>query len=157
MKESFTSIKLREENWQKLQLISDIIDDYAAQGYRLTLRQLYYQLVSRDIVPNIPSEYAKLSTLMVKARMGGAIDWNAIEDRIRVPRLPYYYDDVRDALLDTAKNYRLDRMDGQENYIEVWCEKDALSGIISTVTEKFHIRLMINRGYSSASAMYRAS
>ena len=91
MKEQFRSdLRLSRANVEKLEIVNDIIKEYVSQGYRLTLRQLYYQLVSRDIVPNIQSEYSKLSGLLVKGRMGGEVDWSAIEDRIRVPFLPYW-------------------------------------------------------------------
>jgi len=137
--------------------VNNIIQDYANQGYKLTLRQLYYQLVSKAIIPNSQAEYKKLGTLLVKGRMAGIVDWDAIEDRIRVPQIPYWVNGVDDALEDTINHYRLDRQKGQDSYIEVWCEKDALSGILSKVTEKYHIKLMVNRGYSSATAMYKAS
>lgn len=157
MKEIFQDLKLRPDNMDRLTRINGIIEEFQGKGYRLTLRQLYYQLVSRDVIANTPEEYKKLGGLLVKGRMAGVVDWDAIEDRIRVPKIPYWVNDIEDALNDTIRQYRLDRMEGQDYYIEVWCEKDALSGIILRVTEKFHIRLMINRGYSSASAMYRAA
>lgn len=158
MKESYSdNLKLSKSNILKLEIINNIIDEYNEQGFKLTLRQLYYQLVSRDIIPNKQSEYAKISSILVKGRMAGQVDWDAIEDRIRVPRLPYYYHNVKDALLDTALSYRLDRQKGQKNYIEVWVEKDALSGILIKITGKFHVRLMVNRGYSSCTAMHDAA
>ena len=113
--------------------------------------------MARNIIPNKKSEYQKLSELLVKGRMGGEVDWDAIEDRVRKPKLSYSVDDIPDAIHDTIDQYKLDRMDGQEIYIEVWCEKDALSGVLYRVTNKYHIRLMINRGYSSATAMYKAA
>ena len=61
-----------------------------------------------------------------------------------------------DALDDTANYYRLDRQRTQKQTIEVWTEKDAISGILKRITEKFHVRLGINKGYSSSAAMYRA-
>lgn len=157
MKEAFRSrIGLSKANVKNLDIVNDIIEEYRAQGYKLTLRQLYYQLVSRDIIDNKVSEYGKLSNLLVKGRMAGIVDWDAIEDRIRRPQLPYYAEDVADALNDIINQYRIDRMEDQDNYIEVWVEKDALSGVLRRVTEEFHIRLMVNRGYSSATAMYDA-
>ena len=53
-------------------------------------------------------------------------------------------------------SYAKDRQEGQPTYLEVWVEKDALSGVLKRVTEKYHINIMVNRGYSSASAMYDA-
>lgn len=156
-KESYrSSVGLRKDNLERLEIVNDIIEDYADQGYKLTLRQLYYQLVSRDIVPNQQAEYAKLGNILVKGRMAGVVDWEAIEDRIRVPHLPYWVTGIEGALEDTIGQYRLDRQKGQKNYIEVWVEKDALSGVLKTITEYYHIVLMVNRGYSSCSAMHDA-
>lgn len=151
-----SSLHMSPVNEERLRQINKIIENYAAQGYRLTLRQLYYQLVSKDLIPNLQREYAKLSTLLVKGRMGGVVDWFAIEDRLRVPYLEYSVDDIKDAIEDTVSQYKLNRQKGQEVYIELWCEKDALSGVLKRITNEFHIRLMVNRGYSSCTAMYDA-
>lgn len=61
----------------------EIVTAYQAQGYSLTLRQLYYQFVARDIIPNKQSEYKRLGSIINDARLAGLIDWNAIEDRTR--------------------------------------------------------------------------
>lgn len=158
MKETFTEkLRLNKDNTQKLVVINKIIEEYSKQGYRLTLRQLYYQLVSRDIILNNLKEYAKLSKLLVQGRMAGIVDWDAIEDRIRVPFIPYWVEDIADAVRDTVSQYRLDRMENQDVYIEVWVEKDALSGVLKRITSHYHINLMVNRGYSSCTAMHDAS
>ena len=157
MKEQFSEkLRLNAANKAQLEKINEIIKEYAEEGYVLTLRQLYYQLVSRDIIPNLQKEYAKLSTLLVKGRMAGVVDWDAIEDRIRVPYIPYSVDDVDDAIQDTIDQFRLDRQEGQDCYIELWVEKDALSGVLKRITQHYHIRLMVNRGYSSCTAMHDA-
>jgi len=156
MREYFRGLHLSKANEQRLEQINEIIKQYAAQGYRLTLRQLYYQLVSQALIPNKTAEYAKLSRLLVNGRMAGKVDWESIEDRIRVPYIPYWATGVVGTLNDTIDRYRLDRMADQDNYIEVHCEKDALTNILYRVTYKYHIRLMINRGYSSCTAMYDA-
>jgi hypothetical protein len=144
-------------NLELLDTINKIIDEYLTKGYKLTLRQLYYQLVSRDIIPNKGTMYHKLSTLLKDDRMMGLVDWNSIEDRIRVPKIPYCSSGVYQTLHNAAWSHRLDRLEDQDTYIEVWAEKDALSGIIYNVTRDYHINLMINRGYSSCTAMYDAS
>lgn len=156
MKHQFRKIRLSKANKERLEVINSIIEDYQAQGYRLTLRQLYYQLVSKDIIPNKAAEYSKLSTLLKEGRMWGIVDWDAIEDRVRRPSRPYWVTWVEDALRDTVSQYMLDRMSDQDVYIEVWVEKDALSGVLKRVTEKYGINIMVNRWYSSASAMHDA-
>ena len=155
MKKAFiTKIGLSSHNLLRLEQANEVVEIYAKQGYKLTLRQLYYQLVIQNIIPNKDTEYAKLSQLITKGRMAGVVDWDAIEDRIRQPRHTYSVESVEDAISDAEKHYRLDRMAGQANYIELWVEKDALSSVLSRKTNHYHIRLMVNRGYSSTSAMY---
>lgn len=136
--------------------IKFIVDKYSDEGYVLTLRQLHYQFVTRNWIVNHDTAYKKLGSILDDCRYGGIIDWDAIEDRGRVPYLPYHVKDVDDALNDTVEQYRLDRMKGQKVAIEMWTEKDALSGILKRVTEKFHVRLVINKGYTSSSAIYNA-
>ena len=157
MKQQFDSeLRLSKANRIMLERINTILEEYRNDGYVLTLRQLYYQLVSKDIIPNNDREYAKLSNILKKGRMAGIVDWSAIEDRVRVPKLPYWVRDVQHAIQDTIEQYRVDRMQGQQRNIEIWVEKDALSNVPFRVTSKYHIRLMVNRGYSSISAMYDA-
>lgn len=156
MKEKFREIKLGKANKIKLDLVNSIIQDYADEGYKMTLRQLYYQLVSRDIIPNKQNEYAKLSKLLKEGRMGGIVDWNAIEDRLRIPYLPYWNYDPQDAINDTINQYRLDRQKGQNVHIEIWVEKDALSGVLKRVTKEYHVNLLVNRGYGSVTAIHDA-
>lgn len=157
MKQQFVDkLRLSKSNIEMLNRINDILEEYVNDGYTLTLRQLYYQLVSRDVIPNNDKEYAKLSNILKNGRMAGIVDWSSIEDRVRVPKLPYWVKDVKDAIKDTIQQYRIDRMKGQDRKIEIWVEKDALSNVLYRVSEKYHIRLMVNRGYSSVSAMYDA-
>lgn len=156
MKMKFREVRLSKANKERLDVVNEIIEEYQAQDLVLTLRQLYYQLVSRDIIANKQSEYSKLSTLLKEGRMGGIVDWNAIEDRLRKPSKPAAFDTPEDGMQALISQYELPRMEGQSNYIEVWVEKDALSGVLKRVTEKYHIPILVNRGYSSASAMFDA-
>lgn len=149
-------LRLNNANKERLETINGIIEEYLDDDYVLTLRQLYYQLVSRDVIENNQKEYSKLSILLKRGRMAGIVDWDAIEDRGRQPKLPYSVTGIKDALSDTVEQYRLNRMEGQDKYIEVWVEKDALSNVFLRVTEEFHINLMVNKGYSSCSAMHEA-
>ncbi len=133
----------------------DIIDELSE--YKLTLRQLYYQLVSRALIPNEEKSYKKLSRLVTRARLGCLLDWSAIEDRVRKPVLPLEFTGLPD-LVETAIDwYRLPRWTNQSHYVELWVEKDALASVLRPLADKYHVTLMVNRGYSSASAMYDAA
>lgn len=136
--------------------IKQIIAEYEQEGYVLTLRQLHYQLVTNNWIVNHDTAYKKLSNILDDCRYAGIVDWDAIEDRGRVPYLPYWAHDSQDALNDTINQFRIDRQKGQENYVELWTEKDALSGILKRSTQKYHIQLVVNKGYTSSSAIYNA-
>ena len=133
-----------------------VLDQFSKAGFKLTLRQLYYQLVAKEWIPNHLNVYKRLSGILDDLRYGGVVDWNAIEDRGRVPILSYSVRDIEHALSDTANQYRLNRQEGQEIMIELWTEKDAISGILRRAIDPYHIRLVVNKGYSSSSAMHRA-
>lgn len=156
-REQFKEVNFRKGSLALIETANEIIDDYLGQGLRLTLRQLYYQFVSRDLIPNTDRSYKNLGNVISQGRLAGMIDWDAIEDRIRVPRRPPEYDDL-DELVEAALNsYRLPRLAGQETYVELWVEKDALAGVLQPLARKYHATLMVNRGYSSQSAMYEAA
>lgn len=154
-------MKQRTTNFSKknrilLEKIKEILQEYEQQNIKVTLRQLYYQLVARDLIPNKISEYAKLSGLLTNARYSEDIEWDAIEDRTRIPDTPNFFRNIKH-LIETAKHsYQLDRWKGQKYYVEVWTEKDALSSVIQPITRKYQVTLSVNRGYSSASAMHEA-
>ena len=88
-------LRLNNANKERLETINEIIEEYIADDYVLTLRQLYYQLVSRDVIANNQKEYSKLSILLKRGRMAGIVDWDAIEDRGRQPKLPYSVDGIK--------------------------------------------------------------
>ncbi len=158
VKTAYTASKnLRPATRELLENITKIVDEYVDDGYRLTLRQLYYQLVSQNTIPNENSEYPKLSTILKDARMCGKIDWDVIEDRVRIPQMPSEWKNIPDLVNSAVYSYRKNRMHGQTNYVEVWVEKDALSGVLLPITQEYHVNLMVNRGYSSVSAMHDAS
>jgi len=156
MRIKFRNAKLSAANLGRLVTINGIISEYQKQGYVLSLRQLYYQLVSRDIIPNKQAEYAKLSTLLKEGRMAGIVDWAAIEDRTRQPYSPAAFDSPEEILDIAIRQFQLPRQAGQSQYVEVWVEKDALSGVLKRVTAPYHVPILVNKGYGSASAMFDA-
>lgn len=136
---------------------NQIVTSYQQQGYRLTLRQLYYQLVSRNSIANSEKEYRALSKLVSNARLAGMLDWDAIEDRVRQPSCPPEYEGLDDLVRRALGSYRLNRWEGQKAFAELWVEKDALAGVLQPLASKFHATLMVNRGYSSQSAMHESA
>lgn len=157
MKELFKKISFRSESEKMIGFCNEVIDEYLAQGLRLTLRQLYYQLVTKNIIKNEERSYKNLSSLVSDGRLAGRIDWDAIEDRVRVPVIPSEWRDLASLVDSALYSYRLPRWEKQIYYVELWVEKDALAGVLRPLASQYHIPLMVNRGYSSQSAMYEAS
>ena len=156
MKEQFINWKPSAHSMELLGHILKILALYREQGYRLTLRQLYYQMVARDLIPNTVRSYSSIGDLVSNGRLAGVIDWDMIEDRVRVPAINSHWESPAQILEAAASSYYRDRWAGQENHVEVWCEKDAVSNILEPVCRKWDVVFMANRGYSSQSAMYEA-
>lgn len=155
--EWFRDVNFRRDSLARIDLCNQIIDDYLGQGLRLTLRQLYYQLVTRNEITNEEKSYKNLGKLVSDGRLAGLIDWDAIEDRVRRPITQPQFDNLQDLVNTALDSYRLDRWEGQECYVELWVEKDALAGVLLPLARQHHVTMMVNRGYSSQSAMYEAS
>ena len=154
MREAFKEWSPNRPSFELLEYIADILNNYREQGYRLTLRQLYYQLVSRDRIANSVKEYTRIGNIVSRARLAGYIDWDDIEDRVRVPKSRSHWDDPSEILRASARSYYRSRWDDQDDYLEVWCEKDAVSNILEPVCREWDVTFLANRGYSSQSAMY---
>ena len=60
----------------------------------MTVRQVYYQLVSRQVIKNNDGRYKAVSKLLVEARRSGDIPWEWIEDRLRQPRTVNMWTDL---------------------------------------------------------------
>jgi len=157
MKRAYKEVRFRPATQAILNKITEIIEEYQEQGYVLTLRQLYYQLVARDVIPNRVQEYAKLSTILTDARMGGIVDWDAIEDRERVPKHHSEWSNLRSLVNSAIYSFRLPRWEDQPEYTELWTEKRALTSVLEPITDKYHVPLIVNKGYSSTSAMHDAA
>jgi hypothetical protein len=135
---------------------NEICEDYAAQGYNLTLRQLYYQFVSRDLLPNTMQSYKRLGSIVNDARLAGLIDWNHLEDRTRNLSKLAMWDSPEDIVDAVARQYRTKLWDNQAWHVEVWVEKEALADVVSRPAERWFVPYFPCRGYVSQSEMWRA-
>lgn len=149
--QQFRSTNFRPDTRARIAQAASIIAEYG--GQKLTARQVYYQFVARDLIPNTPRSYQNLTSMLTDARYAGLISWDSIEDRGREPDVPSSWDSI-DELVDAAVNqWRSPRWRDQPKYIELWVEKQALAGVLAPIARRNHVTLMVNKGYSSASAM----
>lgn len=156
--------KIKYQDWKPgatalalIRTAEQIAASYAAQGYDLTLRQLYYQFVSRGIIPNKQAEYNRLGTVLNKARLAGLFDWDYIVDRTRNLKTLAHWSTPSDAIDAIAYQYRNNLWRDQPNRVEVWVEKEALAGVIGQVAERYDVDYFACRGYVSASELWGAA
>lgn len=135
---------------------NQICAEYAAQGLKLTLRQVFYQFVARDLFANSQKNYDKLGSVLNDARLAGELSWDYIEDRTRFLRVRPSWDSPQAILSAVSQQYRRDLWETQPAYVEVWIEKDALIGVIENVCNLNRLGYMSCRGYFSASEMREA-
>ena len=136
---------------------NEIVEEYAAAGFDLTLRQIYYQFVARGLIPNKDSEYKKLGSVVNDARLAGLIDWDRIVDRTRNVRSNSHWDGPQDIVASCANQFQIDKWEDQEVRVEVWIEKDALVGVIDGICRELDVAFFSCRGYTSQSEMWAAA
>lgn len=157
MKEKFVDHRFNGVSLETIRVVNAILAEYANQGYRLSLRQLYYQLVARDYIENSIKSYKRTGDLVSNARLAGLVDWEMIEDRGRETVANVHWESPAQIVRAAAQQFKIDHWENQSCYVEVMVEKDALSGILEPVCRKLDIRFTANKGYSSSSAMYAAA
>lgn len=156
MREIFIDMNFRAERLALIEEVNDVLDRYRSLGYDLTVRQVYYQLVSQDLIPNNPKSYNRIKSLISDGRKAGLIDWDMIVDRTRKTIVPPHWDSPADIIEAAARSFRIDKWENQPNHVEIMVEKEALSGILAPTCEDLDVNFTANKGYSSDSAMYRA-
>src|SRR5436190_1975869 len=138
--------------------LCDGIHHVVSQLRPMTVRQVFYQLVKLGLVDKTESGYNHVVVrLLTKLRLEGELPWEWIADSTRWMRKPTTYDDIEDALRDTAATYRRALWRDQEVYVEVWLEKEALAGVLLGVTAEWDVPLMVTRGFASLSYLHSAA
>jgi len=153
----YKAINFQQKSLDLIELINGVIAEYSGQGYELTLRQAYYQLVARGYIPNNERSYKNIGSLINDGRLAGLIDWNSITDRTRNIRRNSHWDNPQEVIHSATYSYMLDKWMGQPNYVEVWVEKDALVDIVGQVCDPLDTPYFSCRGYTSQSEMWMAA
>jgi len=155
-------IKYEDRNFHNATLllfeqVNSIIKEYQTAGYTLTLRQVYYQLVTKNFIENTGNNYKNIGSHISDGRKAGLIDWEMIEDRTReFHKLPSWETPAQ-IIQSAASQYRRDLWEGQKNYCEVWTEKEALIAVIEKSAFSLDCPCFACRGYSSTSALWEAA
>lgn len=136
---------------------NEIIAEYEAQDFDLTLRQLYYQMVARNIIANRQQEYKRLGSIINDARLAGLIDWDRINDLTRELRAVSHWDSPADIISSAARSFHIDKWADQDERVEVWVEKDALRNVVERACTALDVAYFACRGYVSQSEMWAAA
>lgn len=153
MKQAYQEHNFKPASLALIQTIDEICEDYAAQGFILTVRQLYYQLVARNIIPNTERSYKNTTSLVNDARLAGYVDWDAIEDRTREFITRSRWRNGKVFLNSVIAQYHSDFWEGQDRRVFVIVEKEALAGVLEGVCSDLDVPLLAARGYPSVSVL----
>lgn len=152
----YEKFNFNEARLAMIQKVNSIIERYEADGYVLTVRQIYYQFVKNDWIQNTGKSYGVLQGLINDGRLAGLISWTAIEDRDRNLMGHRTYNSPAQALKELKATYKLDLWEGQSFRPEVWVEKKALEGVIGRICDELRVDFFACKGYNSQSEQWRA-
>lgn len=157
MKIKYEKHRFIKRNRDLIERVNNIVEEYSRQGYGLTLRQTYYQLVARGIIENSDDSYERIGDLIGNARLAGLIDWNAITDRTRYLRGTSTNALPAQEIKWLARQFHISKWTNQPNYVEVWVEKDALIDVVGSACRDSDTRYFSCRGYCSLSEIWQAA
>jgi hypothetical protein len=154
---AYVDRQLHHKTRELLAYLNEMINEYEAKGMVVTVRQIYYQLVARNVLPNSKKSYGYLGSVLNTGRLAGYISWTAIEDRNRGLVGFQTFNGPEAAVSWLVKEeYRTDVWWNQEFRPEVWVEKAALEGVIGDICAKLRVNYFACRGYNSQSEQWRA-
>lgn len=143
---------------QKTRAIRDAVGQLTSEFDVMTVRQVFYALVSRGVVPKTENGgYRPVQEQVLRMRKAGLLPWDFIADGTRWQRKPESWESVDDALADMQRHYRRNLWQSQGVRLEVWLEKDALAAIVQQATSVWDVPLMVSRGTSSATFLWSAA
>lgn len=169
--------RFQTRSLQMIQATNRIVTEYAAEGYVLTVRQIYYQFVRRGWFPedrrwvkegakwvrdpdgsrNAEPNYKWLAGILTDGRMAGMIDWEAIEDRTRNLHRLSTWETPQEMMQSAVDWYLVPKWDDQPRRVEVWIEKEALSGVFQRICDELEVPFFACRGYPSVSSLWEAA
>jgi pentatricopeptide repeat protein len=153
VKQAYKSINFRKDSLALIDTMNIIVASYMKQGFVLTVRQLYYQLVSQNVIPNTERSYKNTTSIVNDARLAGLMDWDAIEDRTRSFVRRSRWDSGRDIIDACAHSFHMDMWANQGTRVYVIIEKEALAGVMEGVCKKWDVPLLAARGYPSGTVL----
>jgi len=151
-------IKRHRRTKSEIEEVKSAIYSVVAQDRPMTVRQVFYRLVAAGAIGKTEKEYnSTVVRLLTQMRVDGEIPFDWIADNTRWMRKPDSHSSLKSMLDITASTYRRALWEDQDEYVEIWLEKDALSGDIYRVTSEWDVPLMVTRGYPSISFLHNGA
>ena len=139
----------------EMETIRDGLIGLAEEHAPATIRQIFYLAVAAGLIDKTEREYkGTVCRLLADARCDGELSWSTIVDHTRRAIHLRTADSLADAVADTARHYRRAMWRNQEHRVEVWTEKETLTGVLQDTTLEFDVGLFPTRGYPSLSFLY---
>lgn len=152
-REEYISRRFNAASAKLIETMDSIMTDYVEQGYVLTVRQLYYQLVTKNVIVNTEESYKRITSLVNDARLAGLLDWDAIEDRTRRFIRRTRWDSGAQIVESCVHSYHQDLWKNQDHRLFVVVEKEALAGVLSGVCQQLDVPLLAAKGYPSGTVL----
>jgi hypothetical protein len=151
-------INRRRASKAEMEERAEFLIAYAMEHGPVTVRQLYYQAEVHELpgIDKTDNGYNRIQYQVLKLRREGRLPYSCIADATRWMRKPDSFDGVEDAIEQTARLYRRNLWRDADDYVEIWCEKDALAGVIYPITARYDVPLMVTRGFSSETFCFEA-
>jgi hypothetical protein len=151
-------IKRRRRTKSQIGTLRDGLEAIVAADHPMTVRQIFYRAVVAGLIEKTEAEYkCTIARLLLEMRQSGQLPYSWIADNTRWMRKPRTYTGLADFIDSHQQAYRRDLWNGADLYLEIWCEKESLAGVLYDVTAQFDVPLMVSRGFASESYLYSAA
>jgi hypothetical protein len=151
-------IKRGRRSVAEIAAIKAAIADVLAADHPMTVRQVFYQLVVRGAIEKSEEQYqGTVIRLLTEMRMQREVPFVWIVDESRRRRELQSFDGPAEALAQTARFYRRNAMRESPVYIEIWSEKESLTGIIWDEAGEYGVPVVVSRGMPSLTQIYETA
>ena len=157
----YTASRIKRSRRTKVEMraICDAIYAVLEEDRPQSVRHVFYQLSEHPyyLVPKAERGYDTIQRKLLDLRMSGQVPWSWVSDGTRWRRQRQSFDGLAEALRHTAETYRRDLWRRTPVYVEIWCESDSMAGVLIEETDLYNVALMVSRGFSSKTYLYRAA
>lgn len=151
---------MTEKRWspqaRSLKLITACLRYFEEYSEYITLKQLFYLMVSEGLLRNDEASWRKLKTVTLKARKHGRLPATALSLN-KHPTETRYTVDPDEYIEKVVRDFRIPRTFGQDNYIEIWVEREPLNIFVEHLLGEYDIPVYVTGGYANYNFIHSAA